>query len=342
MNRGEATRVNVSVVIPVRNGGRYLLRAVKSTERVALISGLEIEVVIVDDGADVPVRDNLGSAHLRIATSVIEGPRSGPSAARNVGAAHARGDHLAFLDVDDVILPGWVEFARSIVTESASEPHVVAVRGSGVLEDLTGGSRRIVGPSWLPACYIVRRSAFEEVGGFDVRIAYGEHHHLGERVEVLESGCVVDRGSIGPVMVKLDDRTVERRIGYAASRHGAAIVQLESLTDARERATLFDVASVSLARLEDWRGARSAARDALQSAPRTGRRLRYWVLGIPGARGAWYRGRLAVGDRFRRWRRFLYGCATTVERAFSLGLALSRSPAPVEVPDPTRGTPAER
>ena len=340
MNRGDATRVNVSVVIPVRNGGRYLLRAVKSTERVALVSGLEIEVVIVDDGADVPVRDNLGSGHLRIATSVIEGPRSGPSAARNVGAAHARGDHIAFLDVDDVILPGWVEFARSIVSESASEPHVVAVRGSGVLEDLTGGSRRIVGPSWLPACYIVLRSAFEQVGGFDVRIAYGEHHHLGERVEVLDSGRVADRGDVGPVMVKLDDRSVERRIGYAASRHGAAIVQMESLTDAREtrnpvrRRVGEPRPSPRLEGGSECGAGRSAVRPSHGATTA--------VLGARGSGCTWslVSGRLAVGDRFRRWRRFLHGCATKVERAFSLGLALSRSPAPVEVADPTRGTPA--
>jgi glycosyltransferase involved in cell wall biosynthesis len=329
MTGTDAGRVDVSVVIPVRNGGELLLRAVKSVERVAVVSPLSIEVVVVDDGADVSLRAIVDTAHLNLPTSVVEGRAAGPSAARNAGAACARGDHLAFLDVDDVVLAAWGRLAECIVTDPARPS---AVRAAAIIEDVTGGSRRVEPPSWLPACYILRRSSFEGVDGFDERVWYGEHHQLGGRLTAIDAD-VVDRPDLGPVMVKVDDRSIERRRAYAARRLEAAHLEREQVDDPRERARSWDTAAVSLARMSDWSGARAAARNALDEDPDNKRRVRSWVLRVPVVRGFWYRGRLTADDRLRRARQFASGRRTAIARTISIGRALFRGPPPAALTD---------
>jgi glycosyltransferase involved in cell wall biosynthesis len=65
--------------------------------------GVELEVIVVDDGSDPPVADVLVSDPrlqvVRHETSV------GVSAARNTGIDHARADWIAFLDDDDLWAP---------------------------------------------------------------------------------------------------------------------------------------------------------------------------------------------------------------------------------------------
>lgn len=73
------------------------------------------ELVIVDDGSEVPVDQllaDLGDDRLRI----IRTENRGHPAARNTGMAHARGRFLRFIDDDDLILPA---STRRLLTHSA-------------------------------------------------------------------------------------------------------------------------------------------------------------------------------------------------------------------------------
>lgn len=86
----------VSVVIPAYNPGRFIDEAVDSV----LSQGVDLECIVVDDG---------GSEDLsRLADRVrlIRQPNAGVSVARNVGIEAARSPLVAFLDQDDVWLPG--------------------------------------------------------------------------------------------------------------------------------------------------------------------------------------------------------------------------------------------
>lgn len=88
----------VSVVIPVRNCARYVSQAIDS----ALVQGVPLEVLVLDDGS----RDNLDQ--------VMKGYGSDPrvryfkneknlgvAKTRNRGVSLARGEYVAFLDADD-------------------------------------------------------------------------------------------------------------------------------------------------------------------------------------------------------------------------------------------------
>ncbi len=101
----------VSVVIPVFNSAETIERAIASvlaqrggTEAEAAGLGADaIEIIVVNDGSTDGTAEILRGFGERI--RVIEQSNRGAAAARNAGARAARGEHLAFLDADDVWLP---------------------------------------------------------------------------------------------------------------------------------------------------------------------------------------------------------------------------------------------
>jgi glycosyltransferase involved in cell wall biosynthesis len=96
----------VSVVIPTRDRPKLVSRAIHS---VLDQTHREIELIVVVDGPDPATVAAVRSIEdLRL--QIIVNPCSLTAAgARNVGAAHATGDWIAFLDDDDVWLPNKLE-----------------------------------------------------------------------------------------------------------------------------------------------------------------------------------------------------------------------------------------
>jgi glycosyltransferase involved in cell wall biosynthesis len=102
------TACELSVVIPCHNDGKYLSEAIESvlSQEHRLRS---FEVLVVDDHntdeetQDVLQRWSREDAPVRVLHNAGAG---GPAAARNVGVQAAAGEWLAFLDADDVWLPG--------------------------------------------------------------------------------------------------------------------------------------------------------------------------------------------------------------------------------------------
>jgi glycosyltransferase involved in cell wall biosynthesis len=156
----------VSIVIPSYGRPQSLRRCLESL-------GREHEVIVVDDGSPERVPEGLLGAR------VIRQDNRGPAAARNRGAAEARGKFLAFLDDDCVALPGWLEAAAA-----AWRPgRLVGCR----VENLHPENRRAAhnqisqdaltdwwmerGSSWrfLPSSnWVLEREAFLGLGGFSL------------------------------------------------------------------------------------------------------------------------------------------------------------------------------
>jgi GT2 family glycosyltransferase len=67
------------------------------------------EVLVVDDGSAEPPRAVVGSFTETLNVTLLSEPHGGPSAARNAGAARARGEFLAFTDDDCAPTTGWLE-----------------------------------------------------------------------------------------------------------------------------------------------------------------------------------------------------------------------------------------
>ena len=103
--------VRVSIVTPFLNGGSFIREAIESV----LAQTYEgWELLLVDDGSSddsTEIAQAFAAAHAdRIRYLTHEGRANrGASASRNLGARHARGEYIAFLDADDVYLPTKLE-----------------------------------------------------------------------------------------------------------------------------------------------------------------------------------------------------------------------------------------
>jgi glycosyltransferase involved in cell wall biosynthesis len=87
-----------SVIIPVRNGSRFVCEAIDSA--LAQLAA-DDEVIVVDDASD----DDTGRIIRKIddpRIRVLDGTGRGVSSARNIGLAAANGEFVAFLDHDDL------------------------------------------------------------------------------------------------------------------------------------------------------------------------------------------------------------------------------------------------
>lgn len=91
----------VSVVIPTCDRPDLLQRAIDSVVDQDFAS---FEIIVVDDGVNVPV--NAATLSDERIVVVKAGPGHGPGAARNRGIEAARGQYVSFLDDDDHWLPG--------------------------------------------------------------------------------------------------------------------------------------------------------------------------------------------------------------------------------------------
>jgi len=154
---GEAELPILSVVIPVYNTEKYLVRCIESVLSQTL-SG--IEAIVVDDGSEGDVEKALEPYKGRVRLIRSE-ENEGLFRARVKGAAAARGRYLAFLDSDDSVS---CDFYRSLVAR-AEEAGADVAMGRTVWE--RGGERFV----------FTRHEAathFEELEGEEVRGAFFE------------------------------------------------------------------------------------------------------------------------------------------------------------------------
>jgi glycosyltransferase involved in cell wall biosynthesis len=164
----------VSVVLPVYDRQEAAERAVES---VLAQSFGDVELIIVDDGSAEPFR--LPEAHradgrIRLIRKEVN---RGPAAARNAGAAAARGDWIAWIDSDDRWHPDKLANQARVIAgipRSAVAAVATGFRYTGESETV-----RIPIPATAPdlffaGCWycpgtttVVSQEAFARVGGYD-------------------------------------------------------------------------------------------------------------------------------------------------------------------------------
>src|SRR5260370_35742498 len=109
----------VSVIIPCYNYGRYLKECLNS---VLEQQGVCLDVIIIDDassdGSDQIVR-RLGAQDTRIRT-ICHAANQGHIATYNEGIAEVIGDYTVLLSADDLLTPGCLARATSLMEEHPS------------------------------------------------------------------------------------------------------------------------------------------------------------------------------------------------------------------------------
>ncbi len=191
-------RPDISVIIPVRDHADRLEALLAGLPRDA-VGGCTLETLVIDDGSrsdPTPLCERYGAQCLR------ERHSRGPAAARNRGATAARGRFLAFFDADVEYAEGMLETAVAALEREggpaaisfmnqAYDPKdgIVANFGATIerfwFEDLFhGDDERADVSGFTTRNGVVRRDAFEAIGGFDASFTTngGEDYDFGKRL----------------------------------------------------------------------------------------------------------------------------------------------------------------
>jgi len=177
-------RVKVSVIIPCYNQGKFLAEAIRS---VMEQDYPDKEIIVVNDGSIDNTRE-VASA-FKDTIVYVEQPNKGAAAARNVGISVSCGKYIAFLDADDICLPGRLNKEAAILDQRpevglvASDAYLMDEMGNflGLKSALSGSPRNPQDFRWETVEYcattstvMVRRECFDIAGYFDESLRGGE------------------------------------------------------------------------------------------------------------------------------------------------------------------------
>ncbi|NEP63683.1 MAG: glycosyltransferase [Symploca sp. SIO2G7] len=182
---------NVSVVIPTYNRITMLKEALRSV--LAQTFEGTIEIIVIDDNSQDGTPQTIQEQYpqIRLITCTKNG---GPSAARNKGIKAAQGSYIAFLDSDDLWEPDYLKtqinalaqnnriyFAVSDLWLWETEQNRRFHRPQGMHPDYTSLLHHLLAAGSFihtPSAAVFPRWVFEQVGGFDQSLRFGEDTDL--------------------------------------------------------------------------------------------------------------------------------------------------------------------
>jgi len=270
----------VSVIIPVRNGERTLVRAIESA--LAQTYAGQFEILVVDDDSTDGTAQILKRFGGRIQIASHPGP-CGVSSATNAGVKASHGRYLAFLHADDEWMP---EKLAHVIPRIEADPQTVLIYHDAELVDTRGRVKLISchphdhkpptledilergwrdGPM-LVSTVVMRRETFDAVGGFDPNLP--SHEDLWMWLLALEHGrCDFVPEILARREFELDARRAQWYLtggrvfrSFVHKRYGRR-VHVDFLGG-----LLVSVGLVAMAR-GDRKGARACYLEALRNAP---------------------------------------------------------------------------
>jgi glycosyltransferase involved in cell wall biosynthesis len=199
----------------------------------------DAEIIVVDDGSTedlLSLVPELKAPHVRY----LRQENAGATKARNLGARHAQGRYLTFLDSDDEATPGWLQrFIHAFEQTPSPSAVCCGVRIVGKAE-----GRRLpsnLGPAFSgvrglftqSGTYALDRAVFASIGGFDDDMPASQHTELALRLVAFlqEHGGYVaaidDPGILyhqhDGASIRKNDRAVAAACARLLAKHGARL-----------------------------------------------------------------------------------------------------------------------
>lgn len=189
--------MKISFVVPAYNEEARIEKCVRSILDALEEFDHEAEVIVVNNASSDRTRDIAQSID---GIRVVDQPIKGLVHARQAGYDAAAGELVANIDADTIMPSGWIE---TVIDEFEGEPELVALSGPFYYFDLSPFRRfwvkifygigyisylfnRFVlnaGSMLQGGNFVVRRSALEQIGGFDTSIRfYGEDTDVARRL----------------------------------------------------------------------------------------------------------------------------------------------------------------
>jgi len=190
---------SISVIIPTHSRPHLLPRAVES----ALAAGTDVEVVVVDDASTDETAEACRAlkdiSYIRLAHN------QGVAGARNVGVLSSSAEYIAFLDDDDLRLPGSLDSQLAILRDTPSAALVYGQALIGGATDRFAHDRypqpcpegdifwQLVTQNFIPSGSVLfRRSCLFSTGLLDRSIAGIDDWDLWVRVAALYPVAALD------------------------------------------------------------------------------------------------------------------------------------------------------
>lgn len=234
----------ISVVMPAYNAEAFIDEALQS---IFVQDYPAVEVIVVNDGSTDSTAQRVSAHGDRV--RYFEQPNSGgfPGSPRNLGIRHSRGELIAFLDADDIMLAGRLRLQAEFLL---AHPEVGVLFGDYQnfsaegpvgeshfqscprLRDALGGRPSVVLPPLdatalllrenvgIPSSMMMRRQALEIAPGFSTEFRIGEDFHFYYRI--------LRRFSLGIV-----DEAVSMRRIHGSNITGNSIRMLHNIIASR-------------------------------------------------------------------------------------------------------------
>jgi glycosyltransferase involved in cell wall biosynthesis len=167
--------LRVSIVIPLYNQQEFVAQTIQS----ALSQSYgNFEVIVVNDGS---TDGSLAVAECYSPSiRLINQKNTGLNASRNAGARFSTGDLLLPLDADDWLSPTYLERTIPLMTEGVGVVSTDMDMFGTINQSQAIGQPTLEIQKWantMPYCSLIRRTAFDEAGGYSARPdiwAYGD------------------------------------------------------------------------------------------------------------------------------------------------------------------------
>lgn len=221
--------IQVSVVIPVFNGERFLAEAVRSVEAQSVS---EVEILAVDDGSTDGTAEVAAGFGGRI--RLVRQANLGPAAARNRGIRLARADVVAFLDADDLFSPDKLSLQLDRLRRNPGVDVVIGqLRHFSVDSEPEWDGLKPPDPSddhlfMQFGCSLIRRSVFDTVGllsesmrfcedwdwfmrAREARLGFLVHRHVVMHKRLHESNLTRQREAGKKFVIEMVRRSLARR-----------------------------------------------------------------------------------------------------------------------------------
>lgn len=286
MNKGTAKTSEplLSVVIPTYNRADYITQTIESVLQQTYEN---IEIIVIDDGST----DDTADVVLRFGRKVryVRQENAERGASRNHGLRLANGDYIAFLDSDDLWLPGKAAVGIQFLH---GRPAVGLICTDAIEIDGEGKERRILRAGGLSGkvtgkllqnnfvimpTHIARASVVRQIGGFreERELSGSEDWEMWVRLSL-----IADIAYVPEVTAKYRVHTantmssaagMQRSMGRAAAlfHRSEQLARSHRKSLRKMDANVALVNAINYCSYEDWKTSLRLLAEAFESEPRT-------------------------------------------------------------------------
>lgn len=186
--------VQLSIVVPLKNEAAHISACLASLQAQDLPAD-QYEIIVVDNGS---TDDSVQLASHFSAVHIVKAPGVHVGAVRNIGAQHARGQILVFIDADCTANPGWLRNILTLLSDGVDAlgggiylpEHPALIERCWLLE---GPDGHVLPKVLIGAAIAIRRPVFLQLGGFNEQVTSGEDSELSATLQGAGFNLVMSR-----------------------------------------------------------------------------------------------------------------------------------------------------